>query len=489
MQMRNVVLAIFVMSGFIHLASAAEVQVDSIGLVGDDPSAAEANTRLLKQQVSPPQFGGTGTFTGIVRFGNSKTYYFNDVIAFKENIHMELQGSTLHFHKLAEARDQSSGFLFAIRDFSVANGKIEVDYDGMKVVHAGAAIQFGQRFSNGGIYFPKSYDSLMPAPMGNIRVSNLSITTNNPAGGCGIAMTGGLVDVTLDQVQIDGQGRLVCGIYYEFGQATPSKPDEPFYTSHAHRMIFSNISVSNLASTGDSIGIALGGAYDVLLDHVKITGAHIGIYSTAGDSAFYRPWGDLPAQRTITLKNIALLGITGPGFNLSGSDAISGGYLGRFIKNPTPEMQTDHLNFVVSDFSAEGTGGGWGIYTSGGSTQITKGRLSGFVRGIVATEDSRVIEIDGVEIDDIKQQGIQLNLGVGIWNSARQKSGYIRNCTITAGTNDAGAGSPAITVNNTSDLAISNNILNFSNPKTLAQAIYIGPTAKGVKIVGTKINH
>ena len=152
-------------------------------------------------------------------------------------------------------------------------------------------------------------------------------------------------------------------------------------------------------------------------------------------------------------------------------------------------MQTDHLNFVVSDFSAESTGGGWGIYTSGGSTQITKGRLTGFARGIVATEDARVIEIDGVEINNSKQQGIQLNLGVGLWNSARQKSGYIRNCTITAGTDDAGASSPAITVNNTSELAISNNVLNFNSPKTLAQAIYIGPTARGVKIVGTKINH
>ena len=486
--MRNVVLVIFALSGFVHLASAAELQVDSIGLVGDDPSAAEANTRLLKQQVSPPQYGGTGPFTGIVRFGNSKTYYFNDVIAFKEDIHLDLRGSTLHFNKLAEARDQSSGFLFAIRGFSVANGKIEVDYDGLKVLHAGAAIQFGQRFSNGGIYFPKSYDSLMPTPMGNIQVSNLSITTNNPAGGCGIDMTGGLVDVTLDQVKIEGQGRLVCGIYYEFGQATPSKPDEPFYTSHAHRMIFSNISVSNLAPTANSIGIGLGGGYDVLLDHVKVTGASTGVYSTAGESAFLKPWGDVPAQRTITLKNIAMLGITGTAFNLSGSEALTGGYLGRFIKNPTPEMQTDHLNYVLSDFSAEGTGGGWGIYTSGGSTQITKGRLSGFVRGIVATEDARVIEIDGVEIKNTKEQGIQLNFGVGIWNSARQKSGYIRNCTITAGTDGAGVSPPAITVNNTVDLAISNNVLNFSTPKSLSQAIYVGPTAKGVRIVGTKIN-
>ncbi len=332
--MRNVVLVIFVLSGFIHRAGAAEVQVDSIGLIGGDPSAAEANTRLLKQLVSPPQYGGAGTFTGNVKFGNSKIYYFNDVIAFKENIHLDLRGSTLHFSKLAEARDQSSGFLFAIRGFSVANGKIEVDYDGLKVLHAGAAIQFGQRFSNGGIYFPKSYDSLMPTPMGNIQVSNLSITTNNPAGGCGIAMTGGLVDVTLDQVQIEGQGRLVCGIYYEFGQATPSKPDEPFYTSHAHRMIFSNISVSNLAPTADSIGIGLGGGYDVLLDHVKVTGARTGVYSTAGESAFFRPWGDVPAQRTITLKNIAMLGITGTAFNLSGSEAFTGGYLGRLRCRP-----------------------------------------------------------------------------------------------------------------------------------------------------------
>ena len=482
--MRSIVLAILGLSGFIHGAGAAETQVHEIGLVEGDPSAADANTHRLKQLVSPPQYGGAGTFTGNVEFEESKTYYFNDVIAFKENIHLDLHGSTLHFNKIAEARDQSSGFLFAVRGFSIANGKIEVDYDGLKVIHAGAALQFGQRFSNGGIYFPNSYDSLLPAPMGDIHVTNLSITTNNPAGGCGIAMTGGLVDVTFDQVQIEGQGRLVCGIYYEFGQATPSKPDEPFYTSHAHRMNFSRISVSHLAPTPDSIGIGLGGAYDVLLDHVEIKGAHTGVYSTAGESAFFKPWGGVPAQRTITLRNIAMTNITGTAFNLSGAEAFKGGYLGRMIKDPTPEMQTDQLNYVVADFSAEGTGGGWGIYTSGGSTQITKGKLSGFVRGIVATEDVRVIEIDGVEITDSKQQGIQLNLGVGAVNSARQKSGYIRNCTITAGAGDT----PAITVNNTSDLAISNNALKFRNPRSLPQAIYLGPTARGVKIVGTRIN-
>jgi hypothetical protein len=79
--MRNVVLVIFVLAGFIHRAGAAEVQVDSIGLVAGGPSAAEANTRLLKQLVSPLQHGGAGTFAGNVKFGNSKIYYFNDVIA------------------------------------------------------------------------------------------------------------------------------------------------------------------------------------------------------------------------------------------------------------------------------------------------------------------------------------------------------------------------------------------------------------------------
>jgi hypothetical protein len=480
-------LATLLLSLLIHPAAGAETQADSIGLVAGDPSAADANTRLLKQLVSPPEYGGSGTFSGDVVFGSSKIYYFNDVVAFKDDIHLDLQQSTLHFSKQAETRDQSSGFLFAIRGFSIANGKIEVDYDGLKVVHAGAAIQFGQRFSNGGIYFPNSYDSLMTSPMGNIHVSNLSITTNNPAGGCGIAMTGGLVDVTLDHVQVDGQGRLVCGIYYEFGQATPSKPGEPFYTSHAHRMTFSNIAVSNLAATAGSIGIGLGGAYDVLLDHVKISAARTGIYSSAGESEFFKPWGDVPAQRTITLRNITMLGISGTAFNLSGAEPMTG-YLHRFVGNPTVEMQTDQLNYVIADFSAGGTGGGWGIYTSGGSTQISKGRLTGFVRGIVATEDARVIEIDGVEISDSKQQGIQLNFGVGIRNSTRPKSGYIRNCTITTGTDAAGTTAPAITVNNTSDLTISNNTLNFSAPKSLAQAINLGPTARGVKIQGTKIN-
>ena len=66
------------------------------------------------------------------------------------------------------------------------------------------------------------------------------------------------------------------------------------------------------------------------------------------------------------------------------------------------------------------------------------------------------------------------------------KCGYIN--TITIRTNEAGVSAKAITVNNTSDLLISNNTLNFDTRKTQAQAIYIGPTAKGVRVEKTKLN-
>ena len=55
-----------------------------------------------------------------------------------------------------------------------------------------------------------------------------------------------------------------------------------------------------------------------------------------------------------------MLGISGTAFNLSGAEPMTG-YLHRFVINPTLEMQTDQLNYVMADFSAEGSGGGWGI--------------------------------------------------------------------------------------------------------------------------------
>jgi hypothetical protein len=483
MDIRHIGMA-FILSGGAPLASALDTDAAAIGLVAGDPSAAANNTRLFKQLVSPAAYGGKGSFEGTVRFDRSKVYYFNDVVAFKDNIQVDLQGSTLHFGKLAEDRDRSSGFIFAMRNFSMQNGKIEVDYDGLKIIHAGAAIQLGQRFSNGGIYFPKPFDSLMPVPMGNIHLSNLSITSNNPAGACGVAMFGGLVDVTFDSVQIDGQDRVLCGIYYEFGQAAKPTSTEPFPTSHAHKIRLSDVTVGHLAATGDSIGIGFGGAYDVLMDGITISGAHTGIYSTAGESAYFRPWGDVPATRTLTMKRVTMTGISGTAFNLSGSGRFTGGYLGRFIKNPTAAQQTDLLSYVIEDFSAEGSGKGWGIFTSGASNQITKGNLRGFVRGIVATDDVRNIDIDSVIIQDVRQQGIQLNFGAGIWNPPRPKSGSIRNCTITV--NDPRV--QAITVNNTSQLDISNNTLNFvGSTKNQAQAIYLGPAARGVKVKRTTI--
>lgn len=484
--MRIFLLSTLILYGAISQAVAADIDVGAAGLIAGDPAAASNNAKLLKKLVSPSQNGGSGNFEGTVTFGAGKIYYLDDVIAVKDNIHLDLNGSTLHFSKTAEPRDRSSGFLIAIRNFSVTNGKIEVDYDGKDIVHAGAALQLGQRASNGGVYFPKSYDSLLPAPMGNIEVSNLAITSNNPAA-CGIALFGGLVDVKVDSVQVDGQNRLVCGIYYEFGQATQPSPGEPFRTSHAHRMKFTNISIKDLSPSAQSIGMGFGGAYDVLLDGVTIAGAKTGFYGTAGESAFYRPWGDVPAQRTVTLRHVKMTGILGTAFNLSGAGEFSGGYLGRFIKDPSPDVQTDLVDYEISDFSAEGSGNGWGIYTSGGRTQISKGRLSGFVRGIVATEDARVIQIDGVDISGVRQQGIQLNFGSGIRKSTRAKTGFIRNCTIAPGSDAAGIKSPAITVNNAADMVISNNTYKVGRARSLAKPVYLGPTARSVRVERNKL--
>lgn len=497
----------------VYADGAFAVTVNSNGIVSGDADAAAANTVALRRLVSPAIYGGTSKYVGDVTFPDKATYYFNDMIPFRDAIHVDLMGSTLHFSKTATRGDLGSGFIFAIRDFSIANGRIEVDYDGTGFTHAGAAVMLGQRWASGGTYFQPSIDSQLPAPMGSITVTNLQIASNNPNGECGISMVGGLENVHIQNVSIDGEGQLICGIYYEFGQAT--QPVDPFskpkpappYTSHAHDMTFAGISVANLNPLPPkglpTIALGLGGAYATLVDGLTVAGVVDYAFSgTAGESAFYRMWpAQVPAEeRTITLRNISAdetrtsaLALGGSGYFRSAHCASASnpqgacGYLGKYLdpSSYTAAAQTDEINYVVDGFNLKGANG-WGIYTNARSVDIRNGTLSGFHNGVVVTDDCTIIHIDSIQVLRSALQGMRMDFGAGIWNPPRPKTGYIKGSLI-AGNGVTAPGSYGITLNSVDTFLIENNTFGDASEASQGGALLLGSSARNVVVRDNKV--
>jgi Right handed beta helix region len=488
-------------------STAYAVTANSYGIVSGDENAATANTAALRRLVSPTKYGGASTYAGEITFPDGTIYYFNDVIPFRDGIHVDLQGSTLHFSKSADRGDIGAGFIFAIRDFSISNGRIEVDYNGTGFAHAGSALALGQRWSNGGSYFQPLLDSQLPSPMGAIAVSNLQITSNNPSGACGISMFGGLQNVNLRNISIDGEGQLKCGIYYEFGQATQplnpaSKPTPaPPYTSHAHDMTFVGISVANLNPRpgAQTMALGLGGAYATVVDGLTVTGVVDTVFSgTAGEASFYKMWPtQVPAaERTVTLRNISADIIRTSALTLAGSGSFRAarctsasnpegycGFLGRYL-DPSSYLaasETDEINYVVDGFNLKGASitAGWGIYASARSVDIRNGTLSGFRNGIVVTDDCTKIQIDNIRVQGSGLQGIRMDFGAGLWNPPRPKTGYIKGSLI-AGSGVSAPGSFGITLNSADTFLIEGNTFGDAAEGSQGGALLLGSSARNV---------
>jgi hypothetical protein len=423
------------------------------GLVANRSDAATANARALKALVAP-----AGAFVGTIVFPNetgADVYHFDDVIPFHDGTHIDLQSSTLEFSKPPTATDTNSGFIFALRNFSIENGSVVVNYDMGKVAtSAGSAIHIGNRGADSS-HFAPTYDSTLQSPMGNIVIRNVRITSN-VANGNAIEMTGGLVNVAIENVWIDGQAALSGGIYYEFGWAT-SGPTELRQTSHAHNMRFSNINITNLKkSTGAAITLA--GAYNCLIDGLYVNGAAAAFSGTPGESLFYRPWAGVDqvgAKRTIALRNVVAQGIADTALWFTGAQLAAHGYLAK--RNLTAVDQTDLGDYSLDGFALNGGGGGWGIFTSAAKADIRNGRISGFQRGVVQSDDCTRLLVNAVDVFSCAQFAMQLGLGGAIWDPPRQKLGEIRNCFIAGNSTEAVGRYGAILLDNCAGFLIENN--------------------------------
>ena len=409
-----------------------------IGLIANDPAAATSNTTALKALVDP-----AGKFRGNLCFPNTTgndTYFFNDIIPFHDGISLDLQGCVLHFSKAGVRADTCCGFIFAIRDFLIANGSIVVDYQtGGGGVDAGNALTFGNRAEHSR-YFSPLYDSMLPTPMGNITVRNLRIFSNTK-GGIGIYMIGGLNGVIMENVWLDGSGALDYGIYYEFGWATNEPKRELRQTSHAYNMRFSNINISNMNAEKGS-AFTLNGAYNCWIDGLYVRVAKILFGCGPGESGFYRPWkgvDQVGAKRNIALRNVVGVGITGTAISIGGASSKSGGYLG--VTQNTARDQTDLIDFSIDGFAIDGANrdGGFGIHSSAEKIDLRNGRITNFTRGVVTTHDCTRMTIDSVDIFGCTACGMQIGQNSSIWNPPRAKMGVIRSCFIAGnGISDPG---------------------------------------------------
>lgn len=399
------------------------------GLVPNSEPAATQNTRALRSLVSP-----AGTFSGAIWFPNTTgkdVYYLDDIIPFHDGIRLDLQGCTLHFGKSGTRADTNSGFIFAVRDFSISNGSLAIDYQmGGGGTNAGNALAFGNR-GDDSHYFSPTYDSLLSVAMGNIAVRNLRIAANT-RGGTGIFMIGGLHGVIMENVWIDGGGALDNGIYYEFGWATNEAKRELRQTSHAHNMRFSNINISNLnTERGQAFGLT--GAYNCWIDGLYVKSAKILFQCSPGESAFYRPWAGVDqvgAKRNIALRNVVGFGITGTAVSVAGASSKAGGYL--HVTGNTARDQTDLIDCSVDGFAIDGGNldGGYGIHSSAEKLDLRNGRITNFSRGIVTTHECTRLTIESVDIFGCRQCGMEIGQQAFIWNPPRRKTGCIRNCFI-----------------------------------------------------------
>jgi hypothetical protein len=409
------------------------------GIVANVAAAASRNATMLKALVNP-----AGAFTGKLVFPNttgSDVYYFDDLIAFHDGVHLDLMNSTLSFAKTGVARDSASGFIHAIRDFTIENGKIISSYVFKGGYNTGNALAFGGRGADTAL-FPNLYDRLLPAPMGGITVRNLHISGGATGGNArGIFMLGGFDGVVIDNVAIDGQKQLTEGIYYEFGWATNEPRELDRQSSHARNVRVTNLSVTNVINEA----FGANGAFDIAIDGLRVRDVGHGCMIGTGEALYFRPWippGDRGRRPSFVVRNFVGESILNVGVAVNGASKISGSYLDNPPAHNNPhglgaDQQTDLIDFVLDGFSLGGSAKNYGIVTSAAEAQIRNGTLTGFARGVVTTQECTKFVIDSVKIFDSASFGIQVGQGVTLHTPPRLATGGIRNCVI-AGSGTAG---------------------------------------------------
>ncbi len=420
------------------------VDVLRYGIVPNSSAAAAANTTKLQALLNPALTGPLGR----VIFPNTTgadVYYFAGVIPVRRGVHIDLMGSTLNNTYTAASGDVNTGFLYSLGDLTVENGFISIAVNTSSASGSGQAIYIGAR--GAGTYYTV-YDSLLANHMGNVLLRNLRITVNNTGtniGSCyGVVLLGGVQNFIAENVVIAGSGTLPGGVYAEYGWATNPGGTATSQVSHANNLIFRNITVTGLQTSGgnsDYAAIALVSCYNVLVDGLFVYGASNGFEWRIGEDYFYVPWvgvDDVGAKNICTVRNVVMAGITGTGVNFSGAAAItSASYMYSTINGLSGyakyQAQTDLMTFELDGFVIDAAGAGISV---SGPVVIRNGKAYGAASSgqLIITDECVRFSVDGVQLLGSSSNGVRATFGDAIWSPARLKSGSIRNSKICGNT-------------------------------------------------------
>lgn len=413
------------------------------GLVPNSLAAAGNNTAIAQALFNPLITAGpTGTFVFPNNSsGTPDTYFFNGIIPLRDGVRLNLQECILNFTKAYTPSDNTMGFFTFIRDVSIENGTIQVNYTGGSAgINPGTAIRFGSRsgypfgaYPNGIFDQDDLVANNLPL-MGNITLRNLNFVSNNPtAAAPGIIMAfGGLRNVVIENIHFDGQGVAPSGLYYEFGFAsTNGSPAQVNWTSsHACNMRISNIHAQHLdTSAAQGAGVSLVGAHHCLVENLTTDHAVSAFLYLPGEALNFRPWAPTDiegAKWGITLRNITGSNIVGTGILLGGSGAATGYLAGAGL---TLSQQVDLMTFSLDGFAVSANGVGISV---SGNCDIRNGRADGPSGSgqIQISDDCVSFSINNCDILNSNGSGIRCGFN-GIWPSPRQKIGTISNCRIS----------------------------------------------------------
>lgn len=302
-----------------------DISVSWYGIFPNDETLRSQNTDRLVALLDPDQAGVTGR----VAFDNvtgADTYYFDGVVAIRDNITLDLNGCTLDFTKDYGAGEDFLAFLMAIRNVTIENGSINIDYVGADRRNAGQIIRLGARPGYRFGAFLGNEDALSE-PMGGVSLRNLNLSSNN-SGTYGVLLLGGLHGVSIEDVRIDGNGALRDAIYYEYGALDHSYVN----TTHARNLSFTNVQVRNLdANLQGRAGIQLVGPRDANIRSLMVDSAGAAIIVRPGEATYYRVAGadQMPGNRhLVNIENVVGTSLQNYGMQLLGANDASLGYLG-----------------------------------------------------------------------------------------------------------------------------------------------------------------
>jgi hypothetical protein len=464
--------------------------VDASIVSYDPPFTNGAITNVeakLSQYVSVKDFGATGNGStndyqaiqnaidylvsvggGNLTCVNGKTYAMNPAPAIKDNVKVDMCGSTWNM-------TLGSGNVYGVRigtNSGIENGTINAISTGTpssaKLFHA--AISIGE--PNNGGFTPASPGYYQYA--NNWFVRNMTLHTtraNNPV----LQGIGGIYNGIIENVVIPSSANC-SGIHFDWGNVgVVNSSDIPAtkvaylagtaFTTHPHNIIIRNLAVGNLSypSAAPDIGtraVRLSACYGITVENVAVQGTTYAAYNhTGGDVGFeFAPTSVRPfACRGNSAKNIqafnsALFGAYVDAYADNVAAAVSGGYV---------LMQTD---VTLDQFTTYGLGlntdqDGIRLLFVDGVT-VKDANVTNHNYGLYIDETSQNVNIlrgnyyynqrDGVGVrdnattQDIVLDSVQAQRN-GVWSSWSTKTGIrisggkniiVKNCFVGSSTED-----------------------------------------------------